>query len=189
MTASKLNSAKATGLYWTKRLSALRKCSWLALSAVTIRSIGSIRISILTSAAFSFCTGQITLRIQSWLIWVGSPFVILNPNKNSCCVQQDIGYKDFKRANAEVDQLFIDSILRIVTAKGTPILIAIAGPTAAGKTEIVERLRTAFQENALPGNHRSSWITSLPTAIIARRKESSLRGKQPSILGFLHRAW
>ena len=29
---------------------------------------------------------------------------------------------------------------------GTPIMLAIAGPTAAGKTEIVERLRSSFEE-------------------------------------------
>jgi uridine kinase len=30
---------------------------------------------------------------------------------------------------------------------GTPVVLAIAGPTAAGKTEIVERLHTAFRES------------------------------------------
>lgn len=57
---------------------------------------------------------------------------------------QDIGYKAFREANAEVDRAFIDSVIRLVAAKGTPVLLAIAGPTAAGKTEIVARLRSAF---------------------------------------------
>ena len=35
----------------------------------------------------------------------------------------------------------------LVPIKGTPILIAIAGATAAGKTEIVERLRGAFERD------------------------------------------
>ena len=35
--------------------------------------------------------------------------------------------------------------MKLIAAKGTPILLAIAGPTAAGKTEIVERLRDAFE--------------------------------------------
>jgi uridine kinase len=59
---------------------------------------------------------------------------------------QDIGYKDFKEANAEVDQLFIESVKKLVAFKGTPILLAIAGPTAAGKTEIVERLRSTYTQ-------------------------------------------
>ena len=59
---------------------------------------------------------------------------------------QDIGYKDFREANAEVDQAFIESAQKLVAARGTPILVTLAGPTAAGKTEIVERLRQAFEQ-------------------------------------------
>ena len=59
---------------------------------------------------------------------------------------QGIGYKDFKEANAEVDQLFIESVQKLIAARGTLILFAIAGPTAAGKTEIVARLRSAFEQ-------------------------------------------
>jgi uridine kinase len=35
---------------------------------------------------------------------------------------------------------------KITSSRGIPILLAIAGPTAAGKTEIVERLREAFEK-------------------------------------------
>jgi uridine kinase len=59
---------------------------------------------------------------------------------------QGVGYKDFKAANAQVDQLLIESVKKLVAAKGTPILLSLAGPTAAGKTEIVERLRDAFEQ-------------------------------------------
>jgi uridine kinase len=59
---------------------------------------------------------------------------------------QDIGYRDFKEANAEVDQFFIEGIKKLVMFKGPPILLAIAGPTAAGKTEIVERLSSMFTQ-------------------------------------------
>jgi len=55
-----------------------------------------------------------------------------------------VGYKDFKKANREVDEAFITIIQKLVEKMGTPILVAIAGQTAAGKTEIVERLRQAF---------------------------------------------
>jgi uridine kinase len=58
---------------------------------------------------------------------------------------QAVGYKAFKEANAEVDQAFLESVETLIAAKGTPILLAIAGPTAAGKTEIVARLRSAIE--------------------------------------------
>jgi uridine kinase len=56
----------------------------------------------------------------------------------------DVGYRDFKSANAEIDRAFVESVKKIIRARGTPMLITIAGPTAAGKTEITERLMTAF---------------------------------------------
>ena len=59
---------------------------------------------------------------------------------------QDVGYKAVREANAEVDALFIDSVKTLIASCGTPILLAIAGPTAAGKTEIVEHLRQVFEQ-------------------------------------------
>ncbi len=58
---------------------------------------------------------------------------------------QDVGYKAVREANAEVDALFIESVKMLIASRRTPILLAVAGPTAAGKTEIVERLRQAFE--------------------------------------------
>jgi uridine kinase len=59
---------------------------------------------------------------------------------------QGVGYRVFKEANRQVDELFIEAIQSLVKKRGTPILLAIAGPTAAGKTEIVERLRVSFEQ-------------------------------------------
>ena len=59
---------------------------------------------------------------------------------------QDVGYQDFREANTAVDQFFIESVKKLIAAKGTPILLAVAGPTAAGKTEIVARLRSSFEQ-------------------------------------------
>ncbi len=59
---------------------------------------------------------------------------------------QDIGYKAFREANSDVDQCFFDCIGRLIAHRGTPIVLAIAGPTAAGKTEIVERLHGCFRD-------------------------------------------
>ena len=76
----------------------------------------------------------------------GKPFKSFEQKQKRLERCQDVGYKDFKEANAEVDQLFIESVQKLITVRGTPILLAIAGPTAAGKTEIVARLRQAFEQ-------------------------------------------
>ncbi len=75
----------------------------------------------------------------------GSPWRQFEPRQKAFEALQDVGYKAFRETNAEVDALFISSVQRLVGRGGTPTLMAIAGPTAAGKTEIVERLREAFQ--------------------------------------------
>ncbi len=77
----------------------------------------------------------------------GQPFRCFEPKQQRFERLQDIGYKDFKAANAEVDQAFIDSVKQLIRVRGVPILLAIAGPTAAGKTEIVERLRSTFEQD------------------------------------------
>jgi uridine kinase len=74
----------------------------------------------------------------------GEPFKRFEQKQRNFEWVQDVGYKAFKEANAEIDALFIESAKKIIAFRGTPILLAIAGQTAAGKTEIVERLRTAF---------------------------------------------
>lgn len=74
----------------------------------------------------------------------GAPFRQFERKQQALERYQGIGYRDFSAANAEVDELFIETVKRLIAAKGVPILLAIAGPTAAGKTEIVERLSGAF---------------------------------------------
>jgi len=76
----------------------------------------------------------------------GNPWMRFEQKQRSFERLQELGYKAFKEANAAVDQAFIDLVLRLVAAKGTPLLLAIAGPTAAGKTEIVSRLRNALEQ-------------------------------------------
>jgi uridine kinase len=74
----------------------------------------------------------------------GRPFKQFEQKQKAFAFLQDLGYKAFREANAEVDGAFIESVHKLIAARGTPILLAIAGPTAAGKTEIVERLRADF---------------------------------------------
>lgn len=59
---------------------------------------------------------------------------------------QDISYKEFQAANEEIDQALIALIQQLTRLRGTPVLITLAGPTAAGKTEITERLMEAFEK-------------------------------------------
>ncbi len=74
----------------------------------------------------------------------GQPYGRFEPKQKKFDHKQDVGYKEFKEANAEVDLAFITSVKKVIATKRTPLVLAIAGPTAAGKTEIVERLRAAF---------------------------------------------
>jgi uridine kinase len=76
----------------------------------------------------------------------GKPFESFEQRQKQFERYQGVGYRDFKEANAEVDQLFIESVKKLIAVQGTPILLAIAGPTAAGKTEIVARLRSSFEQ-------------------------------------------
>jgi uridine kinase len=83
----------------------------------------------------------------------GKPYCTFEMKQTRFERQQDLGYKAFKEANAEVDGAFIESVGKLIAVKGTPIVLAIAGPTAAGKTEIVERLRQSFERG---GHHVTS---------------------------------
>jgi len=76
----------------------------------------------------------------------GKPFKQFEQKQKQFESYQGVGYKDFQAANAEVDALFIKSVKKLIAARGIPILFAIAGPTAAGKTEIVERLQKDFEK-------------------------------------------
>jgi len=75
------------------------------------------------------------------------PYRRFEPKQKAFERYQGIGYRDFMTANAEVDALFIDSTRKLIQARGIPTVLAVAGPTAAGKTEIVERLRQAFEQD------------------------------------------
>lgn len=76
----------------------------------------------------------------------GQPFKSFEPKQKDFERAQDIGYQAFKHANAEIDAFFMESVRRLIAVKGTPVVLAIAGPTAAGKTEIVERLRGLYEQ-------------------------------------------
>ena len=60
---------------------------------------------------------------------------------------QGIGYRDFKNANYEIDNSMIYIIRKFVEKSALPVTIGIAGPTAAGKTEVAEYLQKALYSN------------------------------------------
>jgi uridine kinase len=76
----------------------------------------------------------------------GKPFRSFEPRQKRFEDYQGIGYLDFQESNQEIDQALIESIQKLIEVRGTPILITLAGPTAAGKTEITERLLEAFDK-------------------------------------------
>jgi len=88
-------------------------------------------------------TEYFTKGVKAW--FGGAPFRQFEKRQEQFESIQDVGYRIFREANAELDELFIRSIVRLIHTKGTPILVAIAGPTAAGKTEIADRLQEAFE--------------------------------------------
>lgn len=77
----------------------------------------------------------------------GAPYRQFEARQKEFERAQAIGYQEFKFANAEVDASFFEIIDRLIELHGTPVLVGIAGPTAAGKTEIVARLRERFQSD------------------------------------------
>jgi uridine kinase len=74
----------------------------------------------------------------------GKPYRSFEPRQKRFEEVQDIGYMDFQEANTEIDQAFTQLVAELIKVKGTPILVTLAGPTAAGKTEITERLLDFF---------------------------------------------
>ena len=52
----------------------------------------------------------------------------------------EVGYKEFAQANQEIDSAFIEVVRSWISARDTPLLLTIVGPTASGKSEITMRL-------------------------------------------------
>jgi len=71
----------------------------------------------------------------------GMPFRSFKKKQKKFSGNLEIGYKDFQAANKDVDNAFIDLIEKMIQVNNLPILLTLAGPTAAGKTEIVSRLK------------------------------------------------
>jgi uridine kinase len=77
----------------------------------------------------------------------GGPTVQFQPTQSRFDTALEIGYREFKEANRAIDQAFLDVTRAIIAAKGAPLLLCMVGPSAAGKTEISERLRAALTQS------------------------------------------
>lgn len=96
--------------------------------------------------SFNFFVKSIYLNREIKAHLGGKPYKQFEQKQKRFDLMHEVGYRDFLDANEEVDNAFIDCVLKLVKAKGVPLVLAIAGPTAAGKTEIVDRLRAAFEK-------------------------------------------
>lgn len=79
----------------------------------------------------------------------GKPWKKFRPLQSQFERVPDIGYKAFQDANREIDQAFILAMTKLTSVINRPAVFTLAGPTAAGKTEIVERLRLVFEKNGV----------------------------------------
>jgi hypothetical protein len=76
----------------------------------------------------------------------GKPYKLFEQRQKRFERFQEIGYKDFRKANSEIDQAFIDSLQTLIKTCSLPLIITLAGPSAAGKTEITKRLLNVFEQ-------------------------------------------
>ncbi len=70
----------------------------------------------------------------------GKPFLEYEKRQHTLDACQDIGYRELASTNREIDQAFIGIIEKLINISSTPFLLTLAGPSGAGKTEIVDRL-------------------------------------------------
>ena len=70
----------------------------------------------------------------------GSPYRSFEPRQPRLEKMFEVGYKDFARANQEIDLAFIQAAKSLISTSNKPLLLTIVGPTASGKSEISSRL-------------------------------------------------
>jgi len=96
---------------------------------------------------------------------------------------QDIGYKDFRKANSEIDQAFIESLQTLIQVRSLPLIITLAGPSAAGKTEITKRLLNVFEK----AGRKSTTIEVDNFLLDMEYRDKKPMGKESTHFGlFLH---
>lgn len=79
----------------------------------------------------------------------GRPYRQFTQSQHTFDSLLEVGYQAFSEANREIDRCFFECVEKLTAARGMPVIIGIAGPTAAGKTEITARLVEHFQNAGL----------------------------------------
>ena len=92
-------------------------------------------------------TQYMNVRVKAWL--GNHPYRQFEKKQTQFRNLTGVGYKAFMNANLEVDTSLIDVINQVINNHDKPMLIALAGQTAAGKTEIVSRLTEMLIKNSL----------------------------------------
>ncbi|MDO9087022.1 MAG: hypothetical protein Q7U53_12520 [Anaerolineaceae bacterium] len=77
------------------------------------------------------------------------PYCSFDPKQIHLESLQEIGYKEFKQANQEVDQALLQAISGLIQKSGIPVLLSLTGPTGAGKTEITERINEFLRNQGM----------------------------------------
>jgi len=97
------------------------------------------------SFVFFYRTTYFTPQIKEHI--GGQPYISLPPTQQLFDSCEDIGYQAFSDANTAVDKHFVDLIARLVYKKKPPLTFTLVGPTAAGKSEITEKMLTQLKES------------------------------------------
>jgi uridine kinase len=71
----------------------------------------------------------------------GKPAMVFSQRQTRFEQKQDIGYKEFRLANAAIDDGFIQLLLKLFKKLNSHLMISLSGPTGAGKTEITQLLQ------------------------------------------------
>lgn len=100
----------------------------------------------------------------------GAAYQQFKPDQQNLERMQEIGFRAFCKANTAVDEAFIQTVVKLVEVRGTPVLLTLAGPTAAGKTEIMARLFKTFADHG-----KKITTLEMDNFLIDR----DLRGEQP----------
>ncbi len=75
----------------------------------------------------------------------GKPYLSFTSRQTDLLREHEIGYKDLREANREIDTALINLLITIIQASSNRIVFSLIGPSGAGKTEITQRLRVEIQ--------------------------------------------
>ncbi len=96
------------------------------------------------SFVFFYRTPYFTSEIQKH--FGGHPYLSLTPTQHIFDASEDIGYQAFSEANKAVDEHFVTLVNCLADKMKPPLTFTLVGPTAAGKSEITDKMRARLTE-------------------------------------------